>query len=422
VPADLTGVSSGGSPDVVVVGGGAIGACTALELAARGVRVTLLERGEGVGLGCSLGNAGLIRTDHLHPLATPRAVLEGIWSMFDPAGPFAFRPRPALLPWMARFMVAARPSQVRQHEAVLRGLGQLSRIVHADYLDHGMDTGLQRNGVMDLFESEEGLAAGMREAGHAAADGRPNQVLSAAEVKRLLPALRSEVAGGVVYTNEWFCDPLQFTTAVAAAAQEKGAAIRTAVEVKALKAAGGRVVGVETSAGDLACGSVVLAAGVWSKALAGPLGVKLPVESGKGYHLEFARTPDDPELPFIMHEAHVAVTPLAGALRFAGTLELSGIDERISERRVGAIRAVADRLFGQTSRSAVTRVWSGLRPCSPDGLPMLGPTRRVENLFVATGHGMQGIVLAAGSGRALAEAITGRAPSVSLEAMSPDRF
>jgi glycine/D-amino acid oxidase-like deaminating enzyme len=102
VPADLSWVSSGGSPDVVVVGGGAIGACTALEFAARCVRVTLLERGEGVGLGCSLGNAGLIRTDHLHPLATPREVLEGMRSMFDPAGPFAFRPRPALLPWMAR--------------------------------------------------------------------------------------------------------------------------------------------------------------------------------------------------------------------------------------------------------------------------------------------------------------------------------
>jgi D-amino-acid dehydrogenase len=415
-------LNSGGSPDVIVVGGGAIGACTALELASRGVGVTLLERGQGVGLKCSLGNAGLIRTDHLHPLATPRAVLDGMRWMFDPSGPFAFRPRPALLPWMTRFVLAARPSQVRHHEAVLRGLGLLSRAVHAEYADQGMETGLQRTGVMDLFESAEGLAAGIREASHAAADGRPNQVLTAVEVKRLLPALRSEVAGGVVYSNEWFCDPLQFTTAVAASAQARGASIRTGVEVRTIKAGGGRVVGVETSAGDLACGSVVLAAGVWSKALAGPLGVKLPVESGKGYHVEYARTPDDPELPFIMHEAHVAVTPLPGALRFAGTLELSGIEEGISERRVGAIRAVADRLFGQTGRAAVTRTWSGLRPCSPDGLPMLGPASLVENLYIATGHGMQGIVLAAGSGRALAESITGGQTSIALEPMSPDRF
>ncbi len=415
-------MASHSSPDVVVVGGGAIGVCTAYELAQAGASVTLIERNTGIGLGCSFGNAGQIRTDHLLPLATPGAVAQGLRSMFDPNGSFALRPRPAILPWLARFVLAARPDQVHDHQTVLRGLGSLSRTVLGDYVDRGIDVGIHRTGVMDLFESDANFAAGRRKAIQDHAEGRHNQVVSADEVKRALPALQTKVAGGVVYSNEWFCDPLKFTSAVGDAAAKGGASIRTGVEVHAIHASDRRVVRIETSAGNLACGAVVLAAGVWSTRLAKPLRVALPVESGKGYHVEFARAPGDPELPFIMNEAHVAVTPLPGGLRFTGTLELSGIDESISERRIGTIRAVADRLFGQSARAEVTRVWAGLRPCSPDGLPILGRTWRFDNLYIATGHGQQGIVLAAGSGRALTQSIMEREPSIPLEPMSPDRF
>jgi D-amino-acid dehydrogenase len=285
-----------------------------------------------------------------------------------------------------------------------------------------METGVEQTGVMDLFESAEAFETARGEAIAANANGRPNQVLAGDHVRRVVPGLRGQVAGGIVYTNEWFCDPLTLTTAVGRAAAERGVTFRTGVEATSITTANGRVVGVETRQGPIACGATILAAGVWSRGLAKRLGVKLPVESGKGYHIEFARLVDDPEMPFILHEAHVAVTPLPHALRFAGTLELSGLDESISRRRVAAILAVADRLFGESERSRVTQTWSGLRPCSPDGLPMLGPVRAYPNLFTATGHGMQGIVLGPGSGRALAQAIADEKTDVDLEPMRPDRF
>lgn len=414
-------MSSSRSADVVIVGAGAIGVCIAYELIRAGARVTVLERDEAVGYGCSLGNAGLLRIDHMHPLANAAAVRQGLRYMFDPAGSFAFRPRPGLAPWMARFMLAARPARVQESERLLRSMARLSLSVHEEYVREGMDTGLRRDGVMDLFLSERGFESGLRQAEKAASEQIPVTVLSADDLKEVIPGLRSWLPGGIIYSRECHCDPLQFTTAVGASAANGGAVIRTGIDAQRLEVSGRRINAVRTSDGLVYGDQFVISAGVWSHGLAKPLGLRLPVESGKGYHIEYARQPNDPIVPFIMNEKHVAVTPLPGALRLGGTLELSGLDPTVNDRRVDAIRRAGDQVL-DLSRARVSRIWSGLRPCSPDGLPMLGRTARAENLFIATGHGMQGIVLAAATGRLTAQAITGQPSSLEIRSMTPDRF
>jgi D-amino-acid dehydrogenase len=410
------------SPDVVVVGGGAIGAAIAYELTQSGAKVTLVEREGHLAAGCSLGNAGMIRTDHAQPLATPAAVVNGVRWMLKRDSPFSLRPRPSVLPWLARFTLAATPSRVRRATTVLREMSLLSFDLHNAYVRSGIATGFTRSGVLDLFETPSAFAAGKRLALQANGNGRLARVLDPHDLKEVVPSIRPTVVGGVLYSNESYCEPVMFTESLAHQAGSMGASIQLGVAATALERRGSRVVAVQTNAGRIAAGEVVLAAGVWSVNLARPLGVSLPIQPGKGYHVEYQRAAADPTVPFLLNEAHVTCTPMSGALRFAGSFELSGMDLRIAKTRIEAIKLAADRVLNQGSRSTITRLWSGLRPCTPDGLPILGRPRRVTNLMIASGHGMQGVQLAPATGRLVAEMVRGGATSMNPGPMRPDRF
>jgi D-amino-acid dehydrogenase len=184
----------------------------------------------------------------------------------------------------------------------------------------------------------------------------------------------------------------------------------------------GRVEGLATTAGDMSAEEVVLAAGAWTPVLARQVGVFVPVEAGKGYHVDLEAGEADPDLPVWFPESRVIVTPLPGRLRLAGTLELAGLDLRVDRRRVEAVaRAGREGLAGLAGRRTV-EVWRGLRPCSPDGLPIVGRADEVENLVLATGHGMMGLTLAPVTGRLVAEIVAGTEPSHDLAPLRPGRF
>ena len=235
------------------------------------------------------------------------------------------------------------------------------------------------------------------------------------EVRRLEPALTGELAGGIFHPEEAHCDPRGFVDAVGRAAAEVGAEIRTGVEVRRLRP--GLV--VETGEGELRPRAVVLAAGVWSSRLARPVGLFLPLEGGKGYHVDLETGPNDPKVPLFMQEARTIATPLRDRLRLSGTLELAGLDLTISERRVGAIRRAFRRVLGDDSGRRIIETWAGLRPCTPDGLPVIG---RVDGVVVATGHAMKGLSLAPVTAKLVGELVAGESPSYDLAPFSPRRF
>ena len=412
----------GSAPDVVVVGGGAIGACAALELARRGARVTLLERGGELAWGCSAGNAGLICPSHATPLANPAALRDGLRWLLKPDSPFYLRPRPSVLPWLARFVAASTPERVRASAPVIRELASASLALHAELADAGLDTGLERRGVLNVYESEEAFEEAKREAAETARAGLPVEVLETEKARELEPAVAGAPAGAVYYPGDAHCDPLRFVRSVGAAASEAGAEIRTRVEVLGLRRRNGRVEAVVTTAGEVAAGSVVLAAGAWTPLLTRDLGLFVPVEGGKGYHVDLEPGEGDPRLPVWFQETRVIATPLAGRVRLAGTLELSGLDLSVDRRRVDAIvRAGKRGLRGLESRR-VLEVWRGLRPCTPDGLPIVGRPPGLENVVLATGHAMMGLTLAPVTGRLVGEILTGEEPSHDLRPLRPDRF
>jgi D-amino-acid dehydrogenase len=393
-----------------------IGVSTALELARRGASVVVLERGGDLAWGCSAGNAGIVGAGHVLPLATPSAVREGLRWMARPDSPFSVRPRPAVLPWLARFLASATPSRVEHGTRVLQALATRSAALHDELDAAGLDAGYQRRGLLDVYRDRRAFAAA--QAAHAHRDG----ILSGQDLATIAPQLAGPFAGGILHRDEAHCDPLRFVLATGAWASELGADIRTNVEVLDIRRRGTRVEALATTHGDIHVDNVVLAAGTWSSDLARLIGMPIPVEGGKGYHIDLESRQGDPDLPIWLQESRVVITPNGSRIRLAGTLELTGTDRRVDHRRLAAItRAVHEALPGLSDRPPV-HVWRGLRPCTPDGLPIIGRTPHLDNLVLATGHGMWGLQLAPLTARLATSLVQGEPPEFDLTPLLPDRL
>jgi D-amino-acid dehydrogenase len=400
---------------VAVIGGGAIGTAVTLELVRRGADVLLLEQGPSLASGCSAGNAGLICPSHSTPLSNPAAVRNGLRWLLRPDSPFSLKPRPAALPWLARFLAAARRAEAGAR--AIRSLSRASLELHAE-LAGDVPTGFERRGVLNVYATSESLAAGRREA---EGSGLSFRALRRAEALELEPALGDPAIGAVYYPDEAHCDPLRFVEAVGEAARQAGAEIRTGVQVRRLRRTNGAV-GVELEGSELRPGTVVLAAGAWSGGLAGSAGVYLPLEGGKGYHVDLEAAEGDPRIPVWLQESWTIATPLPGRLRLAGTLELAGLDTRIDRRRADAVRAGGVRGLRGLADRRVIDVWAGLRPCTPDGLPVIGRPDGLRGLVLATGHAMKGTSLAPVTARLVGELVAGETPSHELAPFGADRF
>lgn len=407
--------------EVVVVGGGAVGVCIALELARRGISVTLLEAAPDLGSGCSGGSAGLLCPSHVDPIATRAALRDGVRWLLSRDSPFALRPRPALLPWLARFAAACTPEREGAARAATRALSLASLELHAR-LGEEFGTGVERRGTFNVYETDALYERGRREAVENAAAGLPNQPMPPSEALAFEPALLGPVAGAIYYPDELSGDPLSFVDAIGRAARECGARIVTGAEVLSIRARGGRIDELETTIGPVRGGTIVLAAGVWTPGLLQGLGLSVPVEGGKGYHVDYPKSPADPRVPIYLQEARVVATPLADRLRLAGVLELSGLDLSVNPARLAAVKRSGERRVRGLAGRRVLEVWRGLRPCAPDGMPIVGRPAAYENLILATGHAMMGFMLAPVSGTLVAELVAQEPSSHDLTLLHPDRF
>jgi D-amino-acid dehydrogenase len=412
---------------VLVIGGGVIGLCTAYYALQKGHHVTVLERGGPDRDCCSLGNAGLIVPSHFVPLAAPGVVAAGLRMLLNPASPFYIRPRldRRLFEWGWRFYRAANAAQVARAAPLLRDLCLASRACFEELAALSEnDFGLVQKGLLVLCKTQERLHEEGEVAEAARKLGLGAEVLAPEEVARLEPGLRMEIAGAIRFTEDAHLVPPRLLDWLARAVEAGGARICWSTEVTGWRAGKGRVEAVRTSQGEFSAEEYVLAAGSWSPELARGLQLRLPLQPGKGYSVTLPEPKRRPSTPMILSEARVAVTPMGAALRFAGTMELAGLDPSINARRVEAIlRAVPAYLpeFGPEDFRGVP-AWSGLRPCSPDGLPYLGRVGRYANLSVATGHSMMGVTLGPITGRLLAEILSGEPTSLDASALSPDRY
>ncbi len=411
--------------EVVIVGGGIAGLACAWHAAERGHAVTVVERGADPAHDCcSLGNAGYVCPSHLIPLASPGLLRLGLRMLWRQGGPFGIRwgLDPGLWAWCLCFARCATPAHTARCAPLLRQLGVASLGVYEDWSSRAAGAfELHRRGLLLLCAAQSTLdhEAELVEMCHRM--DVPAELLDPAGVAALEPEVTVNALGASYFPGDCHVDPVLVMAWLRHQLSQRGARLLWDHQVTGWHSEGARVQAVRTSQGDVAGEQFVLAAGSWSGVLARGLGLSLPLQAGRGHSYE--QPPTALRTAAILTEARVALTPLPDRLRIGGNLELGGLDHRVDPRRIRGMQEAVDQyLPGLADRSAASEVWTGLRPCTPDGLPYLGPTRRYPNLLVAAGHAMLGLSLGAVTGRLIGEVLDGEPPSVPLELLRPERF
>ena len=412
---------------VLIVGGGVVGLCAALYATQRGHRITIVERGAPDHDSCSLGNAGMIVPSHIIPLAAPGVVAQALRWMWNPQSPFYIKPRLSrdLMDWAWRFWRASGTAHVARSAPLLRDLHLAGRACYEELAaSRDNDFGLVRKGLLMLCRTGHALEEESRNADHARRHGIPAEVLDARQTAILDPGLRMSIAGAVHYPKDCHLSPDRFVAGTTALLEREGVEFAWGTEVTGWRSHGGQIAAVRTNRGEIAAEEFVVAGGAWSQLIVRDLRIKLPLQAGKGYSLTLPGPRKLPNLCSILCEARIAVTPIGAALRFGGTMEISGLDEKVSTARVrGIIRSVPEYFpdFSPDDFRDITP-WHGLRPLTPDGLPYLGRTGRYNNLIIATGHAMMGMSLGPISGKLVAQLLSGEQPSIDIGLLSPDRY
>lgn len=409
--------------DVVVIGGGVIGLAIALELAAAGRAVRVFERAQP-GAGASHGNCGLLTPSHSLPLTQPGMVRRVLGWMLREDAPIYVRKRFDLgfLAWGLRF---ARHCNARSMHSALRGraaLLELSRTLFDEWVArHALRVEYETAGLLEVYATAAGRDHAAPAHALLAEHGIRSEELARAELLRREPALRDDVAGGQWYPSDAHLRPDALVSELLRCALGAGAQCDTESPVTAIETARGRVTGVRTARGAVACGQLVLCAGAWSPPLGRALGLNLAVQPGKGYSITSARPSRCPSVPLLLKEANMAVTPWPSGLRLGGTMEFDGLDATLRPARLAALRRGAAR-FLHEPLGAEPAEWCGWRPMTPDELPLIGLAPRFPNAFVATGHGMMGVSMATGTAQLVRELVTGAPPCVDPAPYAPQRF
>jgi len=405
---------------IAIVGGGVIGLSVALECVRRGHRVTVIERAPAR-RGASLGNAGMIVPSHFIPLAAPGMIALGLKWMWNPESPFYIQPRLDwdLLTWAIRFWRASTPERVQRAAPLLRDLHLASRELYARMAEEE-NFGLVKKGLLMLCKTERALDEEARTAEKAQILGIPARVLDAPQTAVLDPGVTMEIAGAVYFERDCHLDPARYVATLERRLRAAGAELLYDVDVTGWRREGDRIAAAGTTRGEVAADEFVLAGGAWSP----ELGLRLPMQAGKGYSVTLPEPIEQPQVCSIFTEARVAVTPMGGALRFGGTMEIAGTNERIHPRRVTGILRAVPEYFPRFRREHFEGLqpWCGLRPCSPDGLPYLGRTRAASNLVVATGHAMMGLSLAPITAELVGQLIDREPTRFGLGLLDVDRY
>lgn len=402
---------------VLIIGGGVVGLSTAYYCAQRGHEVTVLDRGGAGDENCSYGNAGLIVPSHFVPLAAPGMVAMGLKWMLKPDSPFYIKPRldADLISWGWKFYRAATREHVRRSAPLLRDLNLATSQCFDEFAQrHGNTFNLEKRGCFCLCRTQQRLDHEAEIVAHAKELGLKAEVLTAKQTAAMEPNVRMDIAGSVYFQEDSHLTPGKFMAAL-----KREVPVQWNTQVTGWKTSGERIQSVKTAQGDFSADEIVLCAGSWSSKL-----LKLPLQAGKGYSLTLPQPPHQFRIPTILTEARVAVTPMGGTLRFGGTMEIAGLNEDINPVRIqGIIRSVPQYFPDFTAKDFEgVKPWRGLRPCSPDGLPYIGRTRRYVNLLVGTGHAMMGLSLGPITGKLLAQILSDEKPSLDLSLLHPDRY
>jgi D-amino-acid dehydrogenase len=414
---------------VVILGAGVIGVTTAWYLAKAGHEVTVVDRQDGPALETSFANAGEISPGYASPWAAPGIPTKALKWLFMRHAPLIISPKPdmAKLKWMGQMLANCTPEAYGINKSRMVRLAEYSRDCLMDLrAETGVHYDERTQGTLQLFRTQKQVDAAAKDIKILKADGVPFEVLTAEECVAAEPGLAlsiDKIAGGLRLPGDETGDCFKFTNRLADMARAAGVAFRFGVSITAIEKAGDRITGVQTSEGRLTADAYVLALGSYSPHLAKPLGLDLPVYPVKGYSIT-APIVDETRAPVstVMDETYkIAITRLGDRIRVGGMAEIAGFDASLNPRRKETLTMSVEDLFGGAADQSQATFWTGFRPMTPDGTPIVGRSG-VSNLWLNTGHGTLGWTMAAGSAKALADMISDRVTDIDTSDLGLNRY
>lgn len=414
------------SKNITVIGGGAIGLCSAFYLQKEGFDVTVIERGD-ITDGTSFGNAGYVSPSHFTPLASPGVIAQGLRWMLSSTSPFYIKPRLNidLIKWMLAFWGKANKKTVEQNIPQLNNILHMSRQLTSEIKNElGNHFRMAEVGCFMLYKSPETEKHEIELAEQAKRLGIETKVLNGQQVQDMEPEVEVITKGGVLYPIDCHLHPGDLMQTLKSHLIAKGAKLQLNTEVTGFEKNGDQVKSVITDKGKFDCDELVIAAGSWMPMVAKKLGIYILMQAGKGYSITYKNVGKNLHHPAILVDKRVAMTPMGNDLRMGGTMEISGINKNILLKRARAIYDGANSYYPKLGLDfpSADKIWNGLRPLTPDGLPYIGRHSKYNNLILAGGHAMLGLSLAAATGKLVEEIACNKPTSIDIAAFNAERY
>ncbi len=412
------------SKKVVVIGGGIIGLCTAYYLQKEGHQVTIIDQSD-ISSGASFVNAGFISPSHLTPLAAPGVMKQGVKWMFNAKSPLFIKPSldADFLKWTWAFYKSCTDKNVQKAIKPIKEIAVLGQELYTEIAQsNDVHFDYQKKGLLVLCKTEKMLEKEVNLVRLAKKEGLRATELTVQEIQKLQPNVHMDIIGGVHFTCDFHSTPHEFMNGMVHHLKKNGVAFFLNEKVVDFEVKNKKITQLKTDKQVILADDFVLASGSWSPMLTKKLGIHLLLQAGKGYRIDSYK-PHKMQIPALLAEAKVAVTPMNGFTRFAGTMEIAGINKKINKARVNAIAEAVTRYFPEikATKEEKNTATSGLRPVSADGLPYIGKSDTCNNLVIATGHAMMGWSMGPATGKLVSEIITDKKTSIAINSFHPDR-
>jgi D-amino-acid dehydrogenase len=411
---------------VTIIGGGIIGLCSAYYLQKEGYEINIIERGD-ITDGCSFGNMGYMSPSHFVPLASPGIISQGLKWMLSPTSPFYIKPRLSLdlMKWGLQFWKNSNAATVEKNSPHLNNILQLSRRLINDIRNEiGDRFDMEEKGCLMMCKQQKTLDHEFHLADDAEKFGLKVERLNREGVQQLEPDVELNVAGAVLFKDDCHFNPGKLMLLLKDNLEKKGVSFRLHTTVTGFERSGKNISAVITDKGKFDCNEVVLATGSWLPVVAKMLGIELLLQPGKGYSHTYEHVEKNIKYPAILVDGRCAITPWGHRLRIGGTMELSGINNKVLVKRMQGIYDSARDFYPglKIDFPPTDKIWNGLRPVTPDGLPYIGRHSSVQNLIIAGGHAMLGISEGPGTGKIVCEMMQRRAHDFNISAFAVERF
>ena len=414
------------SKDVVIIGGGVVGAMCAYHLANRGKSVAIVEARQ-FGAACSHGNCGYVSPSHVLPLTQPGAVRQNFFTAFRKSSSLYIKPRlsPSLMKWMLNFARRCNQRDMMHAAEALHAMLQSSRTLYGGLIEaEQIDCDWEAGGLLFVFRTRDGFDHYRGTATELTEKfGLEIDEIGQDRLLKLEPALKPEsTSGGFSFPGDAHLRPDRLMRGMRTVLEQLGVDLIENAPMTALRRENGKASGVQYQGGEIEADRVVIATGAFTPMLNEKLGLRVPIQPGKGYSLTMPRPSICPTRPMIFEQDHVAITPWKSGYRIGSTMEFSGYDATLNPARLENLRRVAAKYLKEPAASPELEQWFGWRPMTWDSLPIIDRSPADENVWLAVGHNMLGISMATGTGRLIAELMDGDTPHVDPAPYSALRF